>query len=88
MYYIKFFIVIFYFFSVNLSASYVTVCASCHGKNFEKRAFGRSRIVKNMQKEEIIKRLKYFKTSESIMKSYAGRLTDKQIKTIGIIFGK
>ena len=35
------------------SASYITVCQSCHGKNFEKRALGKSRVVKNLKKEEI-----------------------------------
>ncbi len=84
----KIIIIILFILNVGLFASYITVCKNCHGKNFEKRALGKSRIVKNMKKEDIIKRLKYFKTSNLIMKSYASRLNDKQIETIGTIFGK
>ena len=70
------------------SASYITVCQSCHGKNFEKRALGKSRVVKNLKKEEIVKRLRYFKTSNSIMKRFASPLSDKQINQIANVFGK
>ncbi len=70
------------------SASYITVCQSCHGKNFEKRALGKSRVVKNLKKEEIAKRLRYFKTSNSIMKRFASPLSDKQINQIANVFGK
>ena len=72
----------------SLSASYITVCKSCHGKNFEKRALGKSRIVKNLKKEEIVKRLRYFKTSNSTMKSFASPLSDKQINQIANVFGQ
>ncbi len=73
---------------VSIFASYISVCQNCHGKGFEKRALGRSRIVKNLKKEEIRKRLNYFKTSNSIMKSYASSLNKKQIGQIAEIFGK
>jgi len=73
---------------VALFASFIKVCQNCHGKTFEKRALGRSRVVKNLKKDEIIQRLKYFKTSNSIMKSYASRLSDKQIKQIANVFGR
>ena len=73
---------------VGMFASYISVCQNCHGKGFEKRALGRSRIVKNLKKEEIRKRLNYFKTSNSIMKSYASSLNKKQIGQIAEIFGK
>ena len=82
------YIVIFIALHVGLFASYITVCKNCHGKYFEKRALGRSRIVKNLKKEEIRKRLNYFKTSNSIMKSYASSLSEKQIGQIAEIFGK
>lgn len=71
-----------------LFASYISVCLDCHGKNFEKRALGKSKVVTNMTKAEIEKRLKYFKKSDSIMKSYASSLSDKQIKQIADVFGK
>ena len=73
---------------VILFASYIKVCQGCHGKTFEKRALGRSRIVKDLKKDEIIQKLKYFKTSNSIMKSYASRLSEKQIKQIANVFGR
>ena len=82
------YIVIFIALHVGLFASYITVCKNCHGKNFEKRALGRSKIVKNLKKEEIRKRLNYFKTSNSIMKSYASSLSEKQIGQIAKIFGR
>jgi len=84
-----FYIILFYFiFMQNIYASYITICQNCHGKNFEKRALGKSRVVKNLKKEEIAKRLRYFKTSNSIMKRFASSLTDKQIDQIANVFGK
>lgn len=82
--------IIFLFLTLHVAifASYIKVCQRCHGKTFEKRALGRSKIVKDLKKDEIIKRLKYFKTSNSIMKSYASRLSDKQIKQIANVFGR
>ncbi len=74
--------------NIGLFASYISVCQKCHGKNFEKRALGKSRIVKNLKKEEIKKRLLFFKTSNSIMKSYASNLSKKQIEQIANVFGK
>jgi len=73
---------------VSIFASFIKVCQNCHGKSFEKRALGRSRIVKNLKKEEIVKRLNYFKTSNSIMKSYASSLSEKQINLVANVFGK
>ncbi len=73
---------------ISVFGSYITICQRCHGKVFEKRALGRSRIVRDLKKEEIIKRLNYFKISNSIMKSYASRLNKKQIREIANIFGK
>ncbi len=71
-------------------SSIISVCKNCHGKNFEKRALGRSKIVRNMSKKEIIKALESFKKSKSnsIMKGFASRLSDKQIKQIGKVIGK
>lgn len=69
-------------------SSSISVCQKCHGKNFEKRALGRSKVVKDMDKEDIIEALRDFKTSQSIMKSYASRLSDKEITQIGNVIGK
>ena len=73
---------------VSLFASYISVCQQCHGKNFEQKALGKSKIVKNMSKQDIKQALIEFKTSTSIMKSYASRLNNKQIKQISNVFGK
>ncbi|WP_458700444.1 hypothetical protein ACKGJI_11410 [Sulfurospirillum sp. 1307] len=81
-------IVVFLVLSTNVFCSSISICQNCHGKYFEKRALGKSKVVKNMKKEDIIKALREFKISDSIMKSYASRLNDKQIIQIGNIFGK
>ncbi len=81
-------ILVFFFLNIPLLASYIAVCQGCHGKNFQRKALGRSKIVKNLKKKEIVARLNYFKTSSSIMKSYASSLSDKQINQIANVFGK
>ena len=81
-------VMIFILLSTNIFAFSLSTCMGCHGKKFEKRAQGKSRVVKDMTKEEIVKRLHYFKTSDSIMKSYASRLSDKEISQIANVFGK
>jgi len=44
-----------------LMAGNLTACTSCHGKTFEKPALGKSKIVKDMSKEEIAKALQGYK---------------------------
>ncbi len=44
-------------------------CVGCHGKNFEKKALGKSKIVKDMSKEDIVKALKGYKNG-----SYGGAM--------------
>ncbi len=63
-------------------------CVGCHGKNFEKVALGKSKIVKNMSKADIIKALKGYKSGsyggamKSVMKSQVANLSDKDIENI------
>lgn len=38
------------------------VCKGCHGKHFEKKALGKSKVVKDMTKKEIISALKGYKS--------------------------
>jgi len=83
----KAFILCFILITSSYSSS-ISVCQRCHGKNFEKRALGKSKVVKDMDKEDIIQALKKFKTSQSIMKSYASRLSDKEITQIGNVIGQ
>jgi len=39
----------------------LNACVGCHGKNFEKSALGKSKIVKDMSKQDIVKALKGYK---------------------------
>lgn len=47
--------------SSTLFAAGTAGCLGCHGANFEKAAMGKSKIVKDMTKEEIIASLKGYK---------------------------
>jgi len=72
--------VVAYFALVATSASAnMTVCKGCHGDNFEKQALGKSKVVKDMTKEEIAKALKGFKegTYGGAMKGIMQRQTEK-----------
>ncbi len=44
------------------SAGYnMAVCKGCHGQNFEKKALGASKVVKDMEKADIVAALKGYK---------------------------
>ena len=47
--------------STVLVASGTAGCKGCHGANFEKAALGKSKVVKDMSKEEIVAALKGYK---------------------------
>jgi cytochrome c553 len=63
-------------------------CASCHGKHAEKSALGKSKIVKDMRKEEIVAALNGYKdgsyggSMKALMKGKAARLSDADIKAL------
>jgi len=69
-------------------------CAGCHGANFEKSAMGKSKIVKDMAKADIITALKGYKdgsyggSMKGIMKGQADPLSDAQIEAIANKIGK
>ncbi len=71
-----------------------TVCAGCHGANFEKKAMGVSKIVKDLSKDDIIKALKGYKdgsyggSMKGIMKAQASALDDATIEAIANKVGK
>jgi len=73
------------FASVAIYAVNLTACQGCHGKNFEKKALGNSKIVKDMSKEEIIKALKGYKDGtyggpmKGTMKGQVANLSDADI---------
>ncbi len=70
------------------------VCAGCHGANFEKSALGKSKIVKDLTKDQIVKALKGYKAGtyggamKGIMKGQVAKLTDADIEEIATKVGK
>ena len=74
---------------VNLSA-----CAGCHGKNFGKSAMGKSKIVKDLKKADIVKALTGYKDGsyggvmKGIMKGQVAKLSAEDIKSIADKVGK
>lgn len=81
--------------SVTASAEVnTTVCVGCHGKNFEKAALGKSKIVKDLTAAEITKALKGYKDGsyggamKAVMKGQVAKLSEDDIKAIADKFGK
>jgi cytochrome c-type protein NapB len=69
-------------------------CAGCHGENFEKSALGKSKIVKDMSKADIVKALKGYKdgsyggSMKGMMKGQVAKLSDADIKEMAEKIGK
>jgi len=69
-------------------------CKGCHGQSFEKKALGRSKIVKNMTHIEIATALKGYKAGtfggpmKGIMKGQVSKYSDADLeafsKTVGL----
>lgn len=63
-------------------------CLGCHGANFEKAALGKSKIVKDMSKENIIAALKGYKDGsyggamKGVMKGQVEKLSDADIEAM------
>jgi len=61
-------------------------CIGCHGMHFEKVALGKSKVVKDMTKEEIIATLKGYRDGtyggpmKSVMERAVKSLSDKEIE--------
>jgi len=74
--------------SMVASAASTTVCAGCHGANFEKKALNVSKIVKDMSKDEIVTALKGYKDGsyggamKTTMKGQVASLSDSDIEDI------
>ena len=77
--------------SSSLYAVSTSACAGCHGANFEKKAMGQSKVVKDMTKEDIIKALKGYKDGsyggamKGLMKGQVASLSDADIGAIAEI---
>ncbi len=71
-----------------LYSANTTACKGCHGANFEKKAMGVSKVVKDMSKEEIVKALKGYKdgsyggSMKGIMKGQVAPLSEADIDSI------
>ena len=80
--------------TVSAKAFDTTACAGCHGKDFEKSAMGKSKVVKDMSKEEIETALKGYKDGsyggamKGIMKGQASKLSDEDIAEFAASFTK
>jgi cytochrome c-type protein NapB len=66
----------------------IKACQGCHGENFEKAALGKSKIVKDMSKEDIAKALKGYKDGsyggamKGVMKGQVASLDDAAIEAM------
>ncbi|SFZ99002.1 Nitrate reductase cytochrome c550-type subunit [hydrothermal vent metagenome] len=71
-----------------LFAAGTAACLGCHGANFEKAALGKSKIVKDMTKEDIVKALKGYKDGtyggamKGLMKGQVVSLDDAAIEAM------
>jgi cytochrome c-type protein NapB len=73
------------FAAVNLGA-----CKGCHGANFEKHALGKSKIVKDMTKDEVSAALVGYKNGtyggpmKGVMKGQVAKYSEADLKAIGL----
>ncbi|WP_297486034.1 cytochrome C [Sulfurimonas sp.] len=80
--------------SVAMAAVNTAACAACHGKNFEKHAMGKSKIVKNMTHAEIATALKGYKAGtfggpmKGVMKGQVARYSDADLEAVAQTIGK
>ena len=71
-----------------VASANIALCKGCHGQNFEKKAMGKSKVVKNMSKAEIVKALKGYKAKtyggdmKKTMEGQVKKLSDKDIEAI------
>ncbi len=69
-------------------AASTAACAGCHGADFSKSALGKSKIVKDLSKEDIIAALKGYKAGtyggamKTVMQGQVKALSDADIEAI------
>lgn len=69
-------------------------CAGCHGAKGEKKALGKSKVIAEMTKAEIVDSLKGYKDGtyggamKGLMKGQVANLDDAQIQAIADLIGK
>jgi cytochrome c-type protein NapB len=81
--------------SITVSAEFDTTgCVGCHGAKFEKIAMSKSKIVKDMTKDEIVTALNGYKdgsyggSMKRIMKAQALKMSDEEIRSFSEKFGE
>ena len=80
---------------VALFADPYTKCVACHGANGEKVALGKSKVIKDMTKKEILTALTEYKKGTrnsygmgALMKGQVASLSDNDMKIISEKVGK
>jgi len=74
--------------ATSASAVSLAVCKGCHGQNFEKKAMGKSKVVSDMTKEDIVKTLKGYKDGsyggamKGLMKGQVAKFSDADIDAL------
>ena len=69
----------------------IAVCAGCHGQHFEKRAMGKSKVVKDMSIKEIVLSLKGYKngtygdTMKQMMVQQVKNLQDSDLEAMSLL---
>jgi len=69
----------------------IAACVGCHGQNFEKKAMGKSKVVKDMTKKEIVDSLKGYKagtygdTMKQMMVAQVKNLSDADIEAMSAL---
>jgi len=64
------------------------VCKGCHGANFEKKAMGKSKVVKDLSKADIVKALKGYKAGtyggamKGLMKGQVAKYSDADLEAL------
>lgn len=69
---------------------YQTKCASCHGKNAEKKALGHSNVIKGMPTDKFVSKTKAFASGKEkampiakiVKKQFVDKYSDKQIQEV------
>jgi len=82
--------------TTSLFAANTAACAGCHGKNFENKAMGQSKVVKDMSKADIIASLKGYRDTagfghspmKAAMAGQAKALNDAAIEEIAASIAK
>jgi len=82
------------FATASMAAVNGAACAACHGKNFEKHALGKSKIVASLSHAEIATALKGYKAGtfggpmKAVMKGQVAKYSDADLDAFAQTIGK